>query len=71
LRYGIDVQRVQAPTAALEYARRLAQHGVPVHALVRAYRIGQRRFNELMFAEVQVTDMEPLVIPEGAGPVKT
>ncbi|MBV8995077.1 MAG: helix-turn-helix domain-containing protein, partial [Pseudonocardiales bacterium] len=60
-RYGIDVKRVQAPTPAVEYARRLAQHGVPVHALVRAYRIGQRRFNELVFAEVQVTDMAPLV----------
>jgi len=60
-RYGIDVQRVQAPTTALEYARRLAQRGVRVHALVRAYRIGQRRFNELVFAEVQATDMEPLV----------
>ena len=61
LRYGIDVQRIEAPTAALEYARRLAQHGVPVHALVRAYRIGQRRLNELVFAEVQATDMKPPV----------
>jgi DNA-binding PucR family transcriptional regulator len=61
MRYGIDVQRVEAPTAAMEYARRLAQHGVPVHALVRAYRVGQRRMNELVFAEVQATDMEPPV----------
>jgi hypothetical protein len=30
MRYGIDVQRVEAPTAAMEYARRLAQHEVPV-----------------------------------------
>ena len=61
MRYGIDVQRVEAPTAAMEYARRLAQHGVPVHGLVRAYRVGQRRMNELVFAEVQVTDLEPMV----------
>ena len=61
MHYGIDVQRVQAPTAAMEYARRLAQHGVPVHGLVRAYRVGQRRMNELVFAEVQATDMEPMV----------
>ena len=61
MRYGIDVQRVEAPTAAMEYARRLAQHGVPVHGLVRAYRVGQRRMNELVFAEVQATDMEPMV----------
>ena len=61
MRYRTDVQRVEAPTAAMEYARRLAQHGVPVHGLVRAYRVGQRRMNELVFAEVQVTDMEPMV----------
>ena len=60
MEYGIDVQRVEAPTAALEYARRLAQHGVPVHGLVRAYRLGQRRMNELVFAEAQATDMPPM-----------
>jgi DNA-binding PucR family transcriptional regulator len=60
LRYEIPVERVEAPTAALEYARRLAQHGVPLNALVRAYRVGQRRMNELVFAEVGATDMEPL-----------
>lgn len=62
LRYDIDVQRVEAPTAALEYARRLAQHGVPVNALVRAYRLGQRRMNELVFAEVRTLD-----VPEAMG----
>jgi hypothetical protein len=39
----------------------LAQQGVPVHGLVRAYRLGQRRMNELVFAEVQATDMGPMV----------
>jgi hypothetical protein len=61
MRYGIEVQRIEAPTAAMEYARRLAQHGVPVHGLVRAYRVGQRRFHELVSAEVQVTEMDPMV----------
>lgn len=60
LRYDIAVERVEAPTAALEYARRLAQHGVPVNALVRAYRLGQRRMNELIFAELREVD-----IPDG------
>jgi hypothetical protein len=60
LRYDIAVERVEAPTAALEYARRLAQHGVPVNALVRAYRLGQRRMNELIFAELHEVD-----IPDG------
>jgi DNA-binding PucR family transcriptional regulator len=59
LQHDIAVQRVEAPTAALEYARRLAQHGVPVNALVRAYRLGQRRMNELVFREVRETNMEP------------
>jgi hypothetical protein len=58
LRHDIAVERVVAPTAALEYARRLAQHGVPVNALVRAYRMGQRRMNELVFREVRETSME-------------
>jgi DNA-binding PucR family transcriptional regulator len=61
LRYDIPVERVEAPTAALEYARRLAQHGVPVNALVRAYRLGQRQMNELVFAELRAMD-----IPESA-----
>ena len=61
LQYRIDVQRVEAPTAAMEYARRLAQQGVPVHGLVRAYRLGQGRMNELVFADVEATDASPAV----------
>src|ERR1700754_2881737 len=57
LRYHIPVERVDPPTAALEYARRLAQHGVPVNALVRAYRLGQRQMNEIVFAEVRAIDI--------------
>ena len=44
LRHGIVTAHVEAPTAALEYARRLAQHDVPATALIRAYRVGQARF---------------------------
>lgn len=61
LQHDITVERVVAPTAALEYARRLAQHGVPVNALVRAYRLGQRRMNELVFREVRETDMDQAI----------
>jgi DNA-binding PucR family transcriptional regulator len=53
VRHGIPVERVEPPTAALEYARRLSQHGVPVNALVRAYRLGQRLMNENVFREVR------------------
>jgi hypothetical protein len=44
LRHGIATAHIEAPTAALEYARRLAQRGVPATALVRAYRVSQARF---------------------------
>jgi GGDEF-like domain/PucR C-terminal helix-turn-helix domain len=64
LRYDIAVERVEAPTAAMEYARRLAQHGVPVNALVRAYRLGQRQMNQLVFAELRAIDIpEPMRVP--------
>ena len=43
LRHGIVTDHVEAPTSALEYARRLAQRDVPATALVRAYRVGQAR----------------------------
>jgi PucR C-terminal helix-turn-helix domain/GGDEF-like domain len=56
LRYDIAVERVEAPTAALEFARRLAQHDVPINALIRAYRLGQRQMNELVFREVRAID---------------
>jgi DNA-binding PucR family transcriptional regulator len=59
LRHDIAVERVEAPTAALEYARRLAQHGVPVNALVRAYRLGQRQLNDLVFQAVREADISP------------
>jgi DNA-binding PucR family transcriptional regulator len=57
LRHNIPVERVQAPTAALEHARRIAQQGVPVTALIRMYRLGQRRFTHLMFGELQSIDI--------------
>jgi hypothetical protein len=59
LRHNIPVERVQAPTAALEHARRIAQQGVPVAALIRMYRLGQRRFTHLMFGELQRIDIAP------------
>jgi PucR C-terminal helix-turn-helix domain/GGDEF-like domain len=49
--HGIPVERTEAPSAAVEYARRLAQRGVPVNALVRAYRLGQQFLLEAAFAE--------------------
>src|SRR5580693_1007568 len=52
LQHGIDLEKVRAPAAAEEYARRLAQRGVPVAALLRAYRIGSARFEDWCLQEL-------------------
>src|ERR1700753_3836430 len=50
-------RRWSTPAGGRERARRLAQRGVPVNALVRAYRLGQRQINEVVFAELRVMDI--------------
>jgi hypothetical protein len=52
IQHGIDVENVHAPAAAEEYARRLAQHGMPLAALLRAYRIGSTRFQDWCLQEL-------------------
>jgi DNA-binding PucR family transcriptional regulator len=52
LQHGIDVEQVHTPAAAAEYARRLAQRGVPMTALLRAYRIGATRFQDWCLREL-------------------
>ena len=52
IQHGIELENVHAPAAAEEYARRLAQHGVPVSALLRAYRIGSARFQDWCLEEL-------------------
>jgi hypothetical protein len=52
LQHGIDLDNVHAPAAAEEYARRLAQRGVPVAALLRAYRIGSTRLVDWCLQEL-------------------
>ena len=42
--HGLVPEEIGAPPAAVEYARRLAQRGMPNIALVRAYRVGHGRF---------------------------
>lgn len=57
LRFHIPLAGVEAPSAALDHARRLAQHDVTVNALVRSYRLGQSRMSELVFDAVRATDI--------------
>lgn len=58
LRDGIPAAETVLPDATFEYAKYLAQQDVPVSALVRAYRLGQRRMTELVFAELHAIDMD-------------
>lgn len=53
LQHDIPAEHVEPPSAAVEYARRLAQRGVPVNALVRAYRLGQDHMLKWSFAEIE------------------
>ncbi|MEV8615081.1 helix-turn-helix domain-containing protein [Amycolatopsis sp. NPDC051373] len=43
---------IEAPVAAKEYAKRLAQRNMPITALVRAYRIGHWRFLQWCLQEL-------------------
>lgn len=59
IRYNIPIDHVEPPTAALEYARRLAQRGVSVNALVRAYRLGHQEVLNFVADEVRVSGPDP------------
>ncbi len=50
--YQIDSHHADAPPAAIAYARRLAQRGVPVGELLRAYRVGQACFMQWCYREL-------------------
>jgi PucR C-terminal helix-turn-helix domain/GGDEF-like domain len=52
MQHRMDLAAVRAPAAAAEYARRLAQHGVPLPALLRAYRVGHACFSEWLLTEL-------------------
>jgi PucR C-terminal helix-turn-helix domain/GGDEF-like domain len=52
IQHGIELENVRVPAAAEEYARRLAQRGVPASALLRAYRIGSARFQDWCLEEL-------------------
>jgi DNA-binding PucR family transcriptional regulator len=52
MQHQIDLSAVRAPAAALEYARRLAQRGTPLTALLRAYRLGHTTLSDLLLKEL-------------------
>ena len=59
IHYGIPIERVESPMAALEYARRLAQRGVPANALVRAYRIGHKVVLDMIVEGIHQVGADP------------
>ena len=59
IRHAIPIEKVELPTAALEHARRLAQRGVTVNALVRAYRLGHKAMLDAVLDEIRESDLEP------------
>jgi hypothetical protein len=59
IRNGIPVEHIEAPTAALEYARRLAQREVSANALTRAYRLGHRAALKFVLDEIRASQLAP------------
>jgi DNA-binding PucR family transcriptional regulator len=52
MQHRIDPAAVRAPTVAVEYARRLAQRGTPLTALLRACRLGHARLSDWLLTEL-------------------
>ncbi|MBF6428132.1 helix-turn-helix domain-containing protein [Nocardia cyriacigeorgica] len=59
IQHAIPIENMEPPTAALEYARRLAQHGIAPNALVRAYRLGQQKLLSIVSEEVRALVLDP------------
>src|SRR5258707_6037327 len=52
MQHQIELSAVHAPAASLEYARRRAQRGTPLTALLRAYRLGHTCFSDWLLKEL-------------------
>lgn len=61
----------EAPAAAVEYARRLAQRGVPISALLRAYRLGQAGFQQRMIQGISAETDRPVTVVEASMELST
>ena len=62
MQHQIDLSAVQAPAASLEYARRRAQRGTPLTALLRAYRLGHTCFSDWLLKELARQTDDALMI---------
>ncbi|WP_418060286.1 PucR family transcriptional regulator [Pimelobacter simplex] len=64
LRGHVPVTDIQAPSAAVEYARRLAQRGTLPSALLRAYRLGQQLILRWAYEEIERRVPDPVLALE-------
>ena len=59
LQYEIPIEKIEPPTAALEYTRRMAQRGIPMNPLVRAYRLGHELLLKFARDEITAAGLDP------------
>ena len=62
MQHQIDLSAVRAPAASLEYARRRAQRGTPLTALLRAYRLGHACFSDWFLKELAQQTLDAQMI---------
>ncbi|MGP4049273.1 ATP-binding SpoIIE family protein phosphatase [Streptomyces sp. 2A115] len=62
LERDLDMTKVRTPPAAIEFARRLAEHGVPISKLLRVHRLVHARLLDQLYTEsVRVAGSQELI----------
>ncbi|MEV1292476.1 helix-turn-helix domain-containing protein [Pseudonocardia sp. NPDC049635] len=68
---GGDPDDAPVPPAATEFARRLAQQGVPVTVVLRAYRLGQAAFQRVLISRVEAAGLGAADVAAAVGELST
>ncbi|WP_232021514.1 MULTISPECIES: PucR family transcriptional regulator [Pseudonocardia] len=68
---GGDPDDAPVPPAATEFARRLAQQGVPVTVVLRAYRLGQAAFQRELISRIEAAGLGTGDIVAAVGELST
>ena len=71
LRHGIAVDAIDVPAPAAAYAQRFAQRGLPLEALLRAYRLGDHRFIQWFLVGLADLAEDPRQVQAAASVVVT
>ncbi|UJV39774.1 SpoIIE family protein phosphatase [Streptomyces sp. AMCC400023] len=66
LRYGVEPGGIEVPSTELERVRRVARHGIPVSAVLRAFRLGQGIILDHLLAEMPRCTDDAALISEAA-----